>query len=521
MHAEAVDVWMQRWRGIVTFLVAILIVQIPFELRYTLLGLSNLQWTFVALALAGLPLLIETRNRLASDRLVKAAALLVATQWVAAIAAQEFHTNAYKAAIRFSAGFVLFVIVRSLEDRDRIYRIWGIAAAAAAAYALAAYAGLSAAWLFRGEEFYIGQVRRLSGSFEYPNTAAIYYGMSLAILSLSPFRAAWKWAFTFLVWCALILTFSKGALAAVSLAMLARGWRPALKILGTGAAAYALLLPVNPYMYERLHGLTENPIAAEYKTPWNQIRLQPAAQDRIPLQMRNVGITKWRAGGLRRSRVSYRWLSIETDKFVETPMLITALPRDVGPGESVEVQAAFETPSSPGKYILAVELFSGDFDWFSRTGVKPAVAEVDVEPSNVRTVGVTDLSIWYHRGANTVRLTASVPRLSLWRVALRMFWEHPFGVGPDNYRLEYGRYLGAQEWDTNVHSNNLYLELLTGSGVLGLASFGLLLASVRWRAEAACLAIAVFMAHGFVDVFLTATPIYFAFWISLAKTGKS
>ena len=97
---------------------------------------------------------------------------------------------------------------------------------------------------------------------------------------------------------------------------------------------------------------------------------------------------------------------------------------------------------------------------------------------------------------------------------------HPFGVGPDNYRLEYGRYLGAERWDTNIYSNNLYLELLTGSGILGLAAFVLMLARVRWSVGPATLALAIFLIHGLVDVFLMTTPIYFAFWISLAMSAR-
>ena len=94
-----------------------------------------------------------------------------------------------------------------------------------------------------------------------------------------------------------------------------------------------------------------------------------------------------------------------------------------------------------------------------------------------------------------------------------MFVDHPFGAGPDNFRLQYGRYLGAVRWDTRVYSNNLYLELLTGSGILGLVAFGLMLAAKQWQFESFCLAIGVFLVHGLVDVFLMATPIYFAFWI--------
>lgn len=99
-----------------------------------------------------------------------------------------------------------------------------------------------------------------------------------------------------------------------------------------------------------------------------------------------------------------------------------------------------------------------------------------------------------------------------------MFLDHPFGVGPDNYRLHYGRYLGASHWDTNIYSNSLYLELLTGSGFMAIASFGLLIFRIRWAPQAACLALAVFLLHGFADVFIMATPIYLTFWMLLGKT---
>ena len=101
-----------------------------------------------------------------------------------------------------------------------------------------------------------------------------------------------------------------------------------------------------------------------------------------------------------------------------------------------------------------------------------------------------------------------------------MFLRHPFGVGPDNYRLEYGKYLHARRWDTNIYSNSLYLELLTGSGLLGLAAFGFIVCAISWRAVPACLAICIFLVHGVVDVFLMTTPIYFAFWI-LAGSASS
>ena len=87
--------------------------------------------------------------------------------------------------------------------------------------------------------------------------------------------------------------------------------------------------------------------------------------------------------------------------------------------------------------------------------------------------------------------------------------------------MEYGKYLGASHWDKNIYSNNLYLEILAGSGFLGLAAFGLMSFRVSWRAEPACMAVAIFLIHGLVDVFIMATPIYFAFWILLGMTGPN
>jgi len=515
---------------------ACVIAQIPFELRYTLLGLSNLQWTFLVLVAVSAPLLIDNWKLLIRQRLVQAASLFVAIQWVTAFLAPEFHTNAVKAAVRLTAGLLLLAIAfirssRRPETGCVFDRVWVIAASAAAAYALLSYAGFGLPWLFRDEEFYIGQVQRLSGSFEYPNTAAAYFAMSLPIVWWSSFRPALRGTFAFLLWCAVNLTLSRGALAAIPLAVAgglllasSRGieWRRTAALLGLGIAAYGVLLPVNPYLIGRLYGPgTPNPIAAEYRTPWNKLQQQPGAYDQIPLQIRNTGSTKWRSRGLWRTSVGYRWFDMESEKFIPTKPIITELPHTVDRGETIDTVARFQMPAQSGKYLLVLEPFSRDFNWFSQIGVIPALIQVDVLPGITRAVDTIDLSDLYHREESPSLLTASVPRAQLWRVALSIFLEHPSGIGPDNYRLEYGKYLGAAHWDTNIHSNNLFLEILTGSGIFGLTAFGLVLLGIRWRFSASCLAIAIFLIHGVVDVFLTTTPIYFAFWLLAGTTAKA
>jgi O-antigen ligase len=516
---------MLRLRRIFTFrrsvapaAAALLVAQIPFELRYTWHGLTNLQWSFVVVALVGIPVLIQCWKTFTTDRLAWAAVVFVLAQWAAAIGAPEFQTNAFKAAVRFSVGLVLWAVVRGLQQDGRILRTWSIASAPAAIYALIAYAGFGVPWLFRSEEFYLGQVQRLSGSFEYPNTAAAYYAMSLPIVSRASLRPAVKWTLVFLLWCALILTFSRSALVAALIAA-AAGWKLAPKVLGIGAGAYLLLLPFNPYWFGTIHRNRTNPIAVEYKTAWNRLQQSPAVRDAISIQIRNTGFRTWHAQGRSRVAVAYRWLNADTDAFLGGIPLITPLPRDVEPGEAVEVTARFQTPPSPGTYILALELFSGDFDWFSRLGFWPVLVEADIRPGVERSAGVVDLSARYHRGQSPAVLTASVSRLALWRAAFRMFLDRPLGVGPDNFRLEYGRYLHAGRWDTHISSNNLYLELLTGSGLFGLAAFVLLLAAIRWRVDVPCLVVITFLVHGLADVFFMATPIYFAFWTCLAMTA--
>src|SRR5215467_8508538 len=64
------NVMRRSWPSIV---LAALILQIPFEFSRELFGLSNLQWTFVALVAVSAPLLIENWRWLTSYRAVQAA----------------------------------------------------------------------------------------------------------------------------------------------------------------------------------------------------------------------------------------------------------------------------------------------------------------------------------------------------------------------------------------------------------------------------------------------------------------
>jgi hypothetical protein len=499
-------------------LFAAVVLQIPFEFRWTLLGLSNLQWTFVGLAVCSIPLLFKNRRPLMHDRLIQAAALFVAIQWAAAVYAPDFHTNAIKASVRFTAGFILLAIVRAANAEKFIVKYWVIAASVAAAYALFAYAGLGLSELFRTEEFYIGQIQRLSGSFEYPNTAAAYFAMSLPIVWWSPLRLVLRLCASFVLWCATVLTFSKGALVAIPVALLlarSKEWKRAVVLVTIGIASYLILLPLNPYLIERIHAPAErNTTAAEYGTDWNTLQQQPGKFDIASLTIRNSGVNTWRVNGRGRVSLGYRWWDTVAEAFLDEKPIVTLLPHNIVSGESTRIQAAFRTPERPGRYLLVFELFS-DLNWFSWMHVVPLLIQADIKPNADRIVQTADVSALYKRGQRPGLLGAGVGRLALWTAALKIFQTHPFGIGPDNYRLEYGKYLGATRWDTKVYSNNLYLEILVGSGVLGLTAFLIMLGMRRWDSDAASMGAGIFLVHGVVDVFLMATPVYFAFWLLL------
>jgi O-antigen ligase len=408
-------------------------------------------------------------------------------------------------------------------------RIWVIASFVAAVYGIFAQAGFGFP-LFRAKEFFIAQVQRLSGSFEYPNVAAAYFAMSLPVVWESSLRPRFKWTVVLAVWSALLLTFSRGAVAAVLIVAIAeavvlwskrRAYGTAVTVILAAVAATATMAVFTPNLFNTYKRFTTaNAPAAQYKAAWNRLRQQPGVRDEIQLNIQNAGTISWPAKGRGRVAISYRWRNLDSSMTIVGSQ-ITSLDRDVRPGESLDVVVGFETPQTPARYILAVEPFVRDLDWFSNAGSPPFYIEAEIASGVSRAAQQADLSGWYRLRAQRIVSTAVVSRSALWKAAVTMFIAHPAGVGPDNYRLQAGRLLDVANWNTDVHSNNLYLELLTGSGILGLVGFAFVLISIPWQVKAACLAISVFLIHGLVDTFLMSTPIYFSFWILVGLHRKN
>lgn len=121
-------------------------------------------------------------------------------------------------------------------------------------------------------------------------------------------------------------------------------------------------------------------------------------------------------------------------------------------------------------------------------------------------------------------------RLTLWMAAFALWRDHFWvGVGPGSFFWTYPAYLpvGAVEVD-QLHPHNVWLELVTTWGVLGLAWFVLCVLALRralqhrlrgeagsfWPAAGACAGLAAGLAHAQSDAFMLLADI--AMWNAVA-----
>jgi hypothetical protein len=248
-----------------------------------------------------------------------------------------------------------------------------------------------------------------------------------------------------------------------------------------------------------------------------EIRIATGRTAMVPVTVTNTGRLSWDSNATPPILLSYHWLPAEGDGFVSFEGARTPFASPITPDTTVTVDVRVRAPARAGRYRLEWDLVQEGRLWFS------------TEPGAARTISRAIVSgdlpeagaeppAWLPPPRPTVR----PGRMVLWRAAVRMIAAHPLlGVGPDNFRLSYGAYAGLDAADTRTHSNNMYLEMLAGGGLLVGAAFGWLL----WRAAgsvaraariaaerdrsialgiaAAGLAIAL---HAAVDSFLGFTP---------------
>jgi hypothetical protein len=468
---------------------------------------------------------------------------------VAAFAAPEFRGNALRVWGRlFAATGVCLLTVYAVRTQRMAATLIGTLLAAGAVVGVLAVLELfqvpQVMDLLRefrpGFHVVGGQVRATSTLF-YPTIASMYlevaFALGLGLLALANGRSqvAWSTVGLALAGAGVIATFTRAGLITmtVSLAMVggmlfvsARGWSRAHARLAVLAGVLMLLVLASRSPQMLVTRLStegsQDWYGAAYTVP-PALTLRADSFNDLPVTVSNRGRLTWRSDDEPPFALSYHWLAPDSEKIVSFDGLRTAFPQPVEPGADISFMARVRAPGYPGQYLLVWDVVQEHRTWLSIEGVQPGRTLVDVEGPAVTAALIPNGFM----PASVMRL----PRLLLWTTALSVTRDRPWlGIGPDNFRHTYGRYLGLASWDTRVHANNAYLELLTGAGVVGLAVvLWLMLAIVRagwqrWRATlpdglplfagvaAACAAIAV---HGLVDSFFTFTPTYVVFAIAV------
>jgi hypothetical protein len=439
-------------------------------------------------------------------------------------------TNARRMALVLATAAVAGLVVASVA----ILEVWRVPSVVT---------GLDA---FRDGVRTVGGQVRASSTVQYPTITAMYLELvfcgALGVLLWVGERRGWRlasvaFAGLLVMIAALSLTLTRAAmLAGMSGVLLAAWWRYRHRGADRGfvlVAACAVCLGVAPILFGSVElaaarwtaGNRQGWYRASFEAP-QQIAGHPDELITVPIVVTNQGKITWSPDAAPPFHISYHWVDAATTAVVAFDGARTPLPSAVAPGARLALPANVRFPRTPGSYRIAWDVVQERRLWFvgepgtettftgaSVTGALPDGLAEERTPA---------------RGSPAVLPAASaIPgRLALWSVALRMAADHPWlGVGPDNFRLRYGSYLHGADADTNVHSNNVYLEVLTGGGVFAAAAFLWFLwrviavvraqrrrligapAAVYTGVAAAGLA---YLAHGLLDSFLTFTPTVFA-----------
>jgi hypothetical protein len=469
---------------------------------------------------------------------------------ISALLAPAFRDEALHFVGRAASGVLVGWMAYDLADTPRRWQ--GLIAALAAGGALVAVFGLFevsavpalSGWLsaFKASPTRIGDVLRVSSTLSYATIASMVLELTTPLM-LALALAVQRLAQRVLVWtgvavslATLTLTLSRAGvislLAGLGLMVGVALWkRQRWAVAAGGVAVVALLAFVglalvwNPTIGLRLSTETEQEwYQASYATPLS-VQARPGEWLSLPVQVTNRGVKTWTRGGEHPFTLSYH-LYGGAGEMITYDGTRSVLPADLAPGETAVIRAQVEMPSEPGEYRVEWDMVQEAVTWFSWKDAPTASTRVLASGPPVESAGI-------HGSAapTDVRIINPTPgRLTLWRVALRMAVDRPLlGVGPDNFRLLYGPYAGVDEWDTGIHANNLYIEWLADTGVIGLLVF--LWMSVALGREVAhrvtstptgvlwlltlglAASLLAWYIHGALDYFYEFTPTFVAFWL--------
>ena len=470
---------------------------------------------------------------------------------VAALAAPIERGNALRFTARMATAVLTGLLVANVADSERraraIVRTLLATAACVGAIAVLEAANLptvmNALTAFRpGFHVVAGQLRATSTLF-YPTIASMYLEVAFAFglwLLLDPvvtrrrLERVLALAALSCIGAGIAATFTRAGLfgmfaclalvAALRLARLPRAEADLGILAGLAATLLAIILLSHSPQLLATRLTTEGSQAwygARYEVP-KTLSLETGRTQSIPVSITNTGRLTWDSDRDPPFAMAYHWLRARSATVTQFEGERTAFPVPVRPGTRVTLPVSITAPGEPGAYTLAWDVVHETRAWLSTEGVPSPHTDVVVQGPRTGAVVTTMLQL--------PGVSVRPARPELWRAAVALAAERPWlGLGPDNFRYVYGRYIGLERWDTRVHANNMYLEVLTGAGVVGLLALVWLVAAAGlalWRrcrlvpapkVMPAAVALAAWLmigGHGFVDSFLGFTTTYVTFAVA-------
>jgi hypothetical protein len=415
---------------------------------------------------------------------------------------------------------------------------------------------------FHVASFDVFGLPRASGPFQYPNIAAMYLEAALPLvlaagLAFDAVRGRRSRLGTIVatlgslvVVYALSLTASRAAMltavvvvAGIGLHALRR--HTPERWLATAVLGVLALLAVGNTAIGSLVGLRlkfwkDDVWYRSVITPVGPIPggMPPGREVQIGVDVRNSGVRPWPSAPPKQVMLSYHWRHEATGQMAVFDGARTPLPRDIAPGVTVRLPATVIVPDQPGRYRLHLEMVHEGVTWFGEQGDAglDAIVEVGAE-AGPATAQAAPIIAAPPPGVGAAPLDRA-PRRMLWRAALMAWREYPLlGLGPDNFRRAYGRYLdrlspapGPRKYDERLHANNLYFETLASLGLAGVTALALVVVGLGRAARdalrrhgvrspggllatGAAAGLAAYLVHGFFDYFLEFTPTYALLWL--------
>ncbi len=544
-----------------SFLICLLVIaSTPFERLGPIVSLPGQNLTNLELTLA-LSIVVWGLGALAARRKVWRTPL--AAPWIAlltimsisTLVASDHRLNALHFLGRCLAGFLFFLQVSDLASSTR--RVVVMVSVALGAGGIAAllgileYLGVSRVLdllsAFQAAPGYAVGQTRVSSTFQYSTIASMYLeivfalGVGLSLLTLGRKQKTPQALVLFslvAIGSCVILTLTRGGLLALALTLALAGvfsyrrWGFGKRVVTLAILAAALTLVSMATVFlsqEALLRLTTfdqtNWYKAEYQVP-AQLYLRSGELRRVEITLRNAGLADWSPSGPTPFRLAYHWLSVDGSKVADWEGIRTGLPSTLRAGREVEIGAIVRAPLTPGDYQLAWDVLQEDRFWFSEERSPSAITQVEVRGEVLDDTG--------HELKPLPAGRFLVGRKRLLQLALRVFLDHPWlGVGPDNFRLVYGRYAGLETFDLTYHTHNMFVEFFVNTGLIGGLTFLYIvwllirrtISNLKHANGAALLlslgvsaAFALILAHGLLDYFLEFTPTYLAIFMVFALT---